>query len=642
MSLYIRRFTPNGTIKHTKYFCLMAEDDNVTFTITIGSAVTTSDFKYLEYSTDQGNTWTKTNNTGSTKVIITTPPINHGQTVLLRGDGMRMTHGNTSNLNSCTNIIGSGKFNVRGCLMTLLKGGIADETTPITTTSSITGHTFGPLFQNSTNLTLAKDLILPPNITQYCYYNFFNSCSSLTQGPDILYEVLPSYSCGYMFYHCNKLKYIKLMSLDISANNCMTNFNTSVPSTGEFWINPNATWWRTGTNGIPTGWTLFDGTEEEAEEATFIDPEVQRLCISFYGNRNGGTAAVNQRRGSVRIGGVAGKVLKRQIESIINLRSEFSGSSIVDFSDLTKFTRLNAVAQGTGFGFCKCQSLTAITIPNTVTALTSGYTYSNGCFGGCTSLTSLTIPDSVTLVGSSFCSGCTNLKTVRWSSNLKFPTSTNDYYLGTTFAQCTNLETITNPPAPTAITGFRSSDFNRCGKLDFSWLDTTYITMLGPYCFSGCTNLPNELIFPSIASLPYATGGAAKNNFFAGIGRRKVYLPSCTAITSQSFSGNSKALELIDLGNISGSYFYPGRGNSTAQTVTVIMRSTAVPTFSTFTATYIRRLYVYQDILTDFVTQYTAAASITYAIGGTEWQEDFGSSDEWADYPNGQAPVIPT
>ena len=126
------------------------------------------------------------------------------------------------------------------------------------------------------------------------------------------------------------------------------------------------------------------------------------------------------------------------------------------------------------------------------------------------------------------------------------------------------------------------------------------------------------------------------------MGRKKIYLPSCQTIVSQSFSGTSKALELIDLGNVTGSYFCPGRGNTTAQTVTVVMRSTAVPTFSTFTVTNMRRLYVYQDILNDFVTQYTAAASLTYAIGGAEWVAEFGSSSEWADYPNGQAPTIPT
>jgi len=640
MSLYIRRFTPNGTIKHTKYFCLMAEDDNVTFTITIGSAVTTSDFKYLEYSTDQGKTWTKINNSSSTRVTITTPSINHGQTVLLRGKGIRTNHGSTS-INDSTNIKGSGKFNTRGCIMTMLSGVTADETTQLYTGTT---YTFGSLFSGSTNLTSAKELILPPNMTSYCYYRMFMGCTKLTASPTIPTEVLPNYSCANMFSGCTNLSYIKLLATDISASNCLINWVSNVQTNGgEFWRNPNATWWRVSTSGIREGWTLFDGTEDTAEEANFIDTAVTQICITKFGNRNGGTSGIGKRRNSVRIGGVDGKILKRQIESIIYITNEFANNqNIVDFSDFTKFTRLTYIGNGTGYGFYNNSALTAITIPSTVTAMTSGYTYGKGCFCGCTSLTSLTIPDSVTLVGSSFCQGCTNLKTVRWSSNLKFPTSTNDYFLGSTFENCRNLESITNPPSATAVTGFRPDEFNGCGKLDFNWLDTTYITKLGRSCFSGCTNLPNELIFPSITTLASGTTQSNQGAPFGGIGRRKIYLPNCQTIVNSSFSGVSKPLELIDLGNVTGSYFYPGRGNTTAKTVTVIMRSTAVPTFSTFTATYIRRLYVYQNILADFVTQYTAAASITYAIGGTEWQEDFGSSDEWADYPNGHALVIPT
>ena len=638
MSLYIRRFTPNGTIRHTKYFCLMAEDDNVTFTITIGTAVTTSDLKYIEYSTDQGKTWTKTNNS-SGKVTITTPAINHGQTVLLRGQGIRTNHGSSTNINYATNIKGSGKFNIRGCIMTLLSGITADETTELYTGTT---YTFGILFSGSTNLTSAKDLILPPNMTTYCYYKMFQGCIKLLYGPTIPTEVLPEYSCGYMYDGCTNLKYIKLLALDVNATNCMSNWVNNVQTNGgEFWMNPNATWWRVATNGIRSGWTVFDGTEETAEEVNFIDTAVTQICITKFGNRMGGTAATGQRRSNVKIGGVDGKILRRQIESITYITNEFANNqNIVDFSDFTKFTRLVRIQHGTSYGFYNDQSLTAITIPPTVTSMTSGYTYSNGCFANCTSLTSFTIPDSVTMIGSSFFQGCTNLKTIRWSSNLSLPTTTASDNQGHTFADCQNLETITNPPPGSAITKICNGTFRNCKKLDFTWLDTSYITKLGRECFSACTQLPNSLIFPSITSL--ASGSSAGYCCFSGMGRKKIYLPSCQTIVSQSFSGTSKALELIDLGNVTGSYFCPGRGNTTAQTVTVVMRSTAVPTFSTFTVTNMRRLYVYQDILNDFVTQYTAAASLTYAIGGAEWVAEFGSSSEWADYPNGQAPTIPT
>lgn len=83
---------------------------------------------------------------------------------------------------------------------------------------------------------------------------------------------------------------------------------------------------------------------------------------------------------------------------------------------------------------------------------------------------------------------------------------------------------------------------------------------------------------------------------------------------------------------MTGTYFYPGLGNSSTNTVTVVLRSTAVPTFSTFNKTNVRRIYVYQDIISDFITTYSAASTITYPIGGTEWINDYGNEDEYADW----------
>lgn len=50
-------------------------------------------------------------------------------------------------------------------------------------------------------------------------------------------------------------------------------------------------------------------------------------------------------------------------------------------------------------------------------------------------------------------------------------------------------------------------------------------------------------------------------------------------------------------------------------------------------------LYVYEKYYNDYVNDaYWSTANNIYKIGGAEWVAQFGSSDEWADYPNGQAP----
>ena len=80
--------------------------------------------------------------------------------------------------------------------------------------------------------------------------------------------------------------------------------------------------------------------------------------------------------------------------------------------------------------FCKCKSLTSITIPNSVTTI-GNYAFSNckslkrislpasittigdGAFAGCSSLTSISIPKSVTSIGEDAFWGCKSLQSVR-------------------------------------------------------------------------------------------------------------------------------------------------------------------------------------------------------------------------------------
>ena len=57
--------------------------------------------------------------------------------------------------------------------------------------------------------------------------------------------------------------------------------------------------------------------------------------------------------------------------------------------------------------YYECSSLTAVTIPNSVTSI------GNGAFRGCSGLTAVTIPGSVTSIGNEAFSGCTSIMSVK-------------------------------------------------------------------------------------------------------------------------------------------------------------------------------------------------------------------------------------
>ena len=107
---------------------------------------------------------------------------------------------------------------------------------------------------------------------------------------------------------------------------------------------------------------------------------------------------------------------------------------------------VTSIASG---GFRYCDSLTSITIPNSVTMI------GDRAFYGCSSLTSITIPNSVTAIGRSVFSGCSGLTTIVIPNSV---TAIGDY----AFYGCSSLTSIEIPNSVTAI-GY--SAFEECTNL---------------------------------------------------------------------------------------------------------------------------------------------------------------------------------
>ena len=279
--------------------------EDTVFTFLIRSNLTVAQFEYLEYSLDNGATWTRITNVASTEVTGSTPTVLAGESVLVRGNGSRLGVFNQTGV-----ITSTGLFNASGNIMSLLAlDGYATATTA-------GDYAFEGLFGGNTKLYEAKDLILPAttlktrSYTQmfsgcsslisaprmdfttltgtYCCSNMFRSCTNLASVQDTLYPTTLVASCytamfngckalvnapvlpalhlagqcyQQMFGSCTSLKYIKCMTLDALGSNSSW-WVDSVPSGGTFVKNSAATWENTfDRNTIPTGWTVQTASE---------------------------------------------------------------------------------------------------------------------------------------------------------------------------------------------------------------------------------------------------------------------------------------------------------------------------------------------------------------------------------------------
>jgi len=119
-----------------------------------------------------------------------------------------------------------------------------------------------------------------------------------------------------------------------------------------------------------------------------------------------------------------------------------------------------------------CESLTSITIPDSVT------TIGIYVFSYCNSLTSITIPDNITTIGEGAFYRCKSLASITLGDSV---TIIGDE----TFYECTNLTNITLPDSVTTIGTWA---FRDCRSLTSITIGNS-VTTIGTWPFTGCKNL---------------------------------------------------------------------------------------------------------------------------------------------------------
>lgn len=162
--------------------------------------------------------------------------------------------------------------------------------TPELPATTIGNRAYYQMFYGCTSLTKVNKISVTTFNGSSSCDQMFHSCTSLIEGPEILYStdlsggtsqyremfygctslvkspILPattlSLYCYYqMFYNCTSLKEIIYLGPKININS--SKYETyywvnNVPSGGTFYKNPSMTSWPTGDSGIPTGWTVVD------------------------------------------------------------------------------------------------------------------------------------------------------------------------------------------------------------------------------------------------------------------------------------------------------------------------------------------------------------------------------------------------
>ena len=199
-------YPSGGTVDYSKQYLTFEVVDGGNITITASNANVA---KTIQYSTDNGSTWTSL--TTSTTAQELGGTLNVGDKVLVKGTNT--TYGTNSNYNSFG---GTAKVNVYGNIMSLISGDSFENNKTLTDS-----YTFKRLFYGYTNLLSADNLILSvTTLASGCYNGMFRGCTSLTTAPTLPATTLASNCYAGMFNGCTSLTTEPVLPATTLASSC--------------------------------------------------------------------------------------------------------------------------------------------------------------------------------------------------------------------------------------------------------------------------------------------------------------------------------------------------------------------------------------------------------------------------------------
>lgn len=162
-------------------------------------------------------------------------------------------------LTDASNLILAATSLQNQCYGSMFSGCTSLTAAPALPATTLANNCYNGMFAGCTGLTAAPELPAT-TLAAGCYGSMFAGCTSLTTAPELPATTLANRCYNGMFDGCTSLNYIKCLATDVSANRCTEGWLSRVASSGTFVKNPNMSSWTTGTDGIPSNWTVQDAT----------------------------------------------------------------------------------------------------------------------------------------------------------------------------------------------------------------------------------------------------------------------------------------------------------------------------------------------------------------------------------------------
>ena len=209
-------YNPNTHNYAEEYFTTVALQNGV-ISFNIHPNVGISAINSISYSTDNGETWTTTQNqNGKGDYLVISVNVNTGDNVLWKGDAQQV--GSDEDWGSFFS--STVKFDVKGNIMSLSRGdNFVNDTT-------LYGSDFAKLFYNFDSnepckVVNAKNLILPSMVMETnSYREMFMNCTSLISTPELPATTLAMYCYCSMFSGCTKLIVAPVLPATTLASGC--------------------------------------------------------------------------------------------------------------------------------------------------------------------------------------------------------------------------------------------------------------------------------------------------------------------------------------------------------------------------------------------------------------------------------------